>query len=586
MEPVEIELEEALVHGQTEVTFSYEEVEYTAELTEAYVDPEVEAEEKLAAATDAVKVAEESLLGADLAAAQELVTALEASDAKTLLQARINSVQLQIQGIIAAVNNANTEVKFYNALNQKPFVNVDVELISDMGSVNGYATQLGAAPRNFTTIAAIQTIIDTVNANAVNTDITTLVNNADTAVQAAETDPTGLVGTTTVTKVDAAQEKIDKLPTEIPEAVATALSVNVTVKADLQERLEAVKVVVPVLEATNQIQLLAALQNKAFDRVNEDLIATYETDLDGSQKTVVAIQGAIDATNLLAAQNAVTAAETAPLTAEKVATAQALVNYLPDLDPNTVKDGLQEDLDVVTALIAVADATTEAELLTALENEVLGLTDVNPAAIAEYKEEIDTNSADITTATNVQSNVISVGNTAAETAAVTAIKTNFPTYDETDAADQAKALKELNRLADVSDLDKETIDVELIEQYILAIAADLAGTSTIDGTDDPAAIRALINGANAVKEETLRLAAVNAATSARSTFLTNVNAATSISTMVTALNVVEFPEFKALGALEQVEVAELVYNALQELKAKDPVEKFETIAEIKAAAGL
>jgi hypothetical protein len=697
-EPVEIELEEALVHGQTEVTFVYNEVEYTAELTEAYVDPEVDAAEKLAAATeavevaeeselqedldvamtlvealpegeakddlvarlavvqeaidervaaeealaeatDAVVVAEESLLEADLAAAQGLVDALEASDAKTLLQARINSVQLQIQGIIAAVNNANTEVKLYNALNIKPFVNVDVEKIRD------YDTALAA--RNFTTIAAIQTIIDTVNANAFNTDITALVNNADAAVQAAEVTPNGLVGGSgSKTLIEEAQEEIDKLPTEIPEAVATALNVNVTVKADLQERLDAVKVVVPVLEATNQIELLAALQNKAFDRVNEDLIATYESDLDGSQKTVVAIQGAIDAANLTAAQTAVTAAETAPLTAAKVATAQVLVNYLPDLDPNTVKDGLQDRLDVVTALIAVADATTEAELLAALENEVLGLTDVNPAAIADYKTLVD-GGADITTAANVQASVITAGNTAALNAAVTAIKTNFPTYDETDAADQAKALKELNRLADVSDLDKETIDVKLIEQYILAIAADLAGTPTIDGTDDPAAIQALINIANGAKAELARLAAVNAATdayemrtaltavaiaesdgyvdltsqeklevaelvlvaranetdeefanttavttaistatSARSTFLTNVNAATSISTMVTALDVVEFPEFQDLGDLEQVEVAELVLNALNELKAETPAAEFETIIEVKAAAGL
>ena len=141
--------------------------------------------------------------------------------------------------------------------------------------------------------------------------------------------------------------------------------------------------------------------------MNEDLIATYESDLDGSQKTVVAIQGAIDAANLTAAQTAVTAAETAPLTAAKVATAQVLVNYLPeDVAPATTKADLQDRLDVVTALIAVADATTEAELLAALENEVLGLTDVNPAAIAEYKEEIDDNNADITTAAKVQANVV------------------------------------------------------------------------------------------------------------------------------------------------------------------------------------
>ena len=51
-ETVEIELEEALVHGQTEVTFVYEEVEYTAELTEAWVDETV-VEQEIAEAVDA-----------------------------------------------------------------------------------------------------------------------------------------------------------------------------------------------------------------------------------------------------------------------------------------------------------------------------------------------------------------------------------------------------------------------------------------------------------------------------------------------------------------------------------------------------
>lgn len=611
------------------------------------INVRVAAEKALKASTEAVVAAEESLLEADLAEAKKLVTALEASDAKVLLSARLDSLQLKLKGIIATVNNAKTEVKLYSALNVKPFVNVDIDNITE------YDKELtNRSVKPYATIAEIQTIIDTVNAKTVNDEITELVTTAREAVEEAEKNPTGLVGDAgSKTLIEVAQEEIDKLPTEVPEAVATSLKVNVTVKADLQERLEAVKVVVPVLKARNQIELLAALENN-FDRVNEDLIATYETNLLVTDITVAAIQGKIDAANLLAAKNAVNDAET-NLTVADVDAAQALVNYLPDLDPNTVKDGLQDRLDVVAALIAVADATTEAELLAALENEVLGLTDVNPAAIAEYKEEIDDNNADITTAANVQVNVVNAGNTAAETAAVADIITNFGTYDETKAEDQAKALKELNRLADVSDLDKETIDAELIEQYILAIVAD-AGT-TIDGTDDPAAIQTLINGENAVKEETLRLAVVNAATDAyemrtaltavaiaetdgyldltsqeklevaelvlvarnaitgtpttakkfalttdvttaigtatsdRATFLTNVNGATSISTMVTALDVVEFPGFQELGALEQVEVAELVLNALTELRADDvapAVSDFETIAEVKAAAGL
>ena len=56
--------------------------------------------------------------------------------------------------------------------------------------------------------------------------------------------------------------------------------------------------------------------------------------------------------------------------------------------------------------------------------------------------------------------------------------------------------------------------------------------------------------------------------------------------MMTALDKAAFPAYQELGTVEKVEKAELVFNELNRLKALDPVEKFETIAEIKAAAGL
>ncbi|MGI6079123.1 MAG: hypothetical protein ACOYCB_13385, partial [Fastidiosipilaceae bacterium] len=83
-EPVEIELEEALVHGQTEVTFVYNEVEYTAELTEAYVDPEVEAEEKLAAA---ITAAEEAIAALPTVEEVAIEDAQAVADAKALVEA-------------------------------------------------------------------------------------------------------------------------------------------------------------------------------------------------------------------------------------------------------------------------------------------------------------------------------------------------------------------------------------------------------------------------------------------------------------------------------------------------------------------
>lgn len=69
-------------------------------------------------------------------------------------------------------------------------------------------------------------------------------------------------------------------------------------------------------------------------------------------------------------------------------------------------------------------------------------------------------------------------------------------------------------------------------------------------------------------------------------FLTGVNTADSINGMNTALDKVAFPEFQKLSASEKIAKAEVVLNALNELKALETPSSFKTIAEVKAAAGL
>ena len=101
------------------------------------------------------------------------------------------------------------------------------------------------------------------------------------------------------------------------------------------------------------MRLLNSLKANGFENIVDDSIDQYKDRINGlsGAVTVEDIQDEIDAENLLAAQTAVTAAETAPLIAAKVATAQALVNYLPeDVAPATTKADLQDRLDVVTAL--------------------------------------------------------------------------------------------------------------------------------------------------------------------------------------------------------------------------------------------
>jgi hypothetical protein len=82
--------------------------------------------------------------------------------------------------------------------------------------------------------------------------------------------------------------------------------------------------------------------------------------------------------------------------------------------------------------------------------------------------------------------------------------------------------------------------------------------------------------------------AVAEAITARETFIDAVNGQATISGMKDTLAAEDtlIPEFAKLDTVEQTDAAEAVLNALEALKAKDPAEEFETIAQIKAAAGL
>lgn len=136
---------------------------------------------------------------------------------------------------------------------------------------------------------------------------------------------------------------------------------NVAVVADVQKIIDDVNkaeagldAAKAVREATNEVELLAALQDGGFERVNVDLItgyATYDGDTDGTADytvaaTPAAVQAIIDAVNLKAAQDAVTAADTTAATALKadsIAEAQKLVSALPEKEDaeKTAKKALQ-----------------------------------------------------------------------------------------------------------------------------------------------------------------------------------------------------------------------------------------------------
>lgn len=224
-EPVEIELEEALVHGQTEVTFVYEEVEYTAELTEAYVDPEVEAEEKLAAAITAAEEAIAALPTVEevaiedaqaVADAKALVEAVKALDAEAVvegeeviaeLEAKIEELEAEQaeQEKAAAIKDAIDKI---NAIGKPATLTLEDEakVVAARTAVNA-AKELGAVDAD---------IVNLDHLNAAETQINTLkeaLNEKETAIQEANVALTNLPLEVTLEdkeQVEEARELVNK----------------------------------------------------------------------------------------------------------------------------------------------------------------------------------------------------------------------------------------------------------------------------------------------------------------------------------------------------------------------------------------
>ena len=102
----------------------------------------------------------------------------------------------------------------------------------------------------------------------------------------------------------------------------------------------------------------------------------------------------------------------------------------------------------------------------------------------------------------------------------------------------------------------------------------------------------VLNARNALETKKFSLddesayTAVTTAKEERDTFISGVNGATDIVTMRKKLDEGLFPEFFELSAAEKTEVAELVLDALNELKVDGDDAGFRTLAEIKTAAGL
>ncbi|ELK39223.1 hypothetical protein D478_25553, partial [Brevibacillus agri BAB-2500] len=256
-----------------------------------------------------------------------------------------------------------------------------------------------------------------------------------------------------------------------------------------------------VTKAKNEVELLAALQNGGFARVNADLISKYATYEEvpadpaapdyKTANTATKVQAIIDAVNLIAAQDAVTAADTTAdtaLSADAISKAQALVSVLPtETDGDkAVKKSLQDRLDKANAVAKVKGATTQASLLSALKSPVLKLQKIDDTLAKYYKEKLVP--ADITSVSyNIQTNIIDAGKTAA---IADYGKKISEVTEETSTADLKALLTELKRL-DSTNFTADIVD-GLLGKYRDALVAVKDKTSK----DQPGEISGIVAAQN------------------------------------------------------------------------------------------
>ena len=387
-----------------------------------------------------------------------------------------------------------------------------------------------------------------------------------------------------------------------------------------------------VKEAKNQVELLTALQDGGFDRVNPALIAeyaSYDSSTDGPDykevTTPATVQALIDAVNLKAAQDAVTAADTTVATALKadsIAKAQELVSALPEKEDaeKTIKKGLQDRIDKANAYAKVKGATTQASLLSALKAPVLKLQNIDDALAKYYKQVFDAVKDNITNVTyNLQSNIVDAGKTAAIADCVTKIDA---VTAETALTDVKALLTELKRL-DGANFTEDIIDA-LLEDYRAGIVAgNISDTASINliiqtANDPSTALTALADASDelddadklllALKAKTLNLknvidankdayfadkAAIQTAAGSDAdavqkaintiNFVADANAATTAAEMQKALTGIAVNEgisaYVKLSSAAKAEVAELVLAA----RAKESGKVFANLAAVNGA---
>ncbi|CDQ18928.1 S-layer homology domain-containing protein [Halobacillus karajensis] len=406
---VTVELEEALVNGENEVTFEVEGEEYTVTVDYDAVTPAVEAAEEaiaelpeevtledaeaveearvlvdaaleldedaeiagldtlvtaeetiaqleaeaaaVAEATEAVEAAEDSLLQEDVQAAQKLVNELKESDDKVLLNARLVNVQEQLDSIVDTVNAAEGELETFRALDVKPLENVKEDYI------NAYVTAIeeattGEEGKDFETVTEIQGLIDQVNEAQLAAELQNDLEAAEAAVASVESVEAD-VETEGFTDHFDAEEFTQKVEAaqeaihQLPEDYKENKDADKTVAESLQERLDSsVEVVENYVHVVNPI-LTANTQVKLYNLLAADFENVKEDNISDYKDALIG-----------------------SVTVEDVQYAVDFVNAENAIQAFSVKaETTQEDIDALEALVPLTGEEDEEGNPTATDEE-------------------------------------------------------------------------------------------------------------------------------------------------------------------------------------------------------------------------
>ncbi|MEK4711793.1 S-layer homology domain-containing protein [Sporosarcina sp. FSL K6-5500] len=271
---------------------------------------------------------------------------------------------------------------------------------------------------------------------------------------------------------------------------------------------EAAAAVKAVNDATNQVQLLSALQHKAFARVNASWIVTYKAKVDAlaltPATTVAKIQEQIDATNsaaILAANEAATTVAT-----QNAVTELIKLYTVADVTPSTTKAAAVKASEIKAVVFGVKEATTAATVYNALvkvselDSVKLPATALNANLKAEYLKA--KNAAAITGATTVSVLKTAVV-TAADTAALDSAADAIVALTETSTAAEVKAA--LQKLADVTSHTADKFDMTKVNDASLLYYGTALKSLDKVAVGSAALVNAIIADVNGTNNATANL---------------------------------------------------------------------------------